>query len=92
MTNMNISLRKEAYEFLKYLKGRDKSFSDVVLEFKEKKKGTTKDLMKYFGVMNNMNIDWEAKERRMKEFRDSFNKRIEETRKYMEKDRREKRA
>ena len=92
MGSINISLKREAYEFLKALKNAEKSFSDVILEFREKKKGTTKDLMKYFGVMNNMNIDWEAKERRMKEFRDSFNKRIEETRKYMEKARREKRA
>lgn len=50
---------------------------------------SVKSLLKYFGVMNNMNIDWKAKEERMKAFKDSFNKRIEETSKYMEKARRE---
>ncbi len=90
MASINISLKREAYEFLRALKRENKSFSDVILELREKKKGTTKDLMKYFGVLKGLDIDWKAKEERMKAFKDSFNKRIEETKKYMEKARREK--
>ena len=87
MSNVNISLKKEAYEFLKALKSRNKSFSDVVLEFKEKNNTSRngKALLKYAGALNSLNIDWEAKERGMKGFRDSFNKRIVETKRKMEK-------
>ena len=46
MASINISLRKEAYEFLKKIKTKDKSFSDVVLSFK---KGQG-DAMQFFGV------------------------------------------
>ena len=38
MSSMNISIRKEAYDFLKSRKVKDESFSDVVLAFKEPKK------------------------------------------------------
>ena len=82
MGSINISLRREAYEFLKALKTRDKSFSDVVLEFKDR--GATSDVMRLFGALKNANIDWKAKENRMKAFRESFNKLIDETRKKME--------
>lgn len=34
MGSVNISLKKDAYEFLKSLKSDDKSFSEVILEFK----------------------------------------------------------
>jgi predicted CopG family antitoxin len=34
MVGVNISLTKEAYDFLIVLKGRNKSFSDVILDFK----------------------------------------------------------
>lgn len=87
MGSINISLRKEAYEFLKALKSREKSFSDVVLEFKERSNAlrSGKALLKYAGALKNLNIDWKAKEKRMKEFRDSFNRRIKETVRHMEK-------
>ncbi len=82
MGSINISLKREAYEFLRALKTRDKSFSDVVLEFKEKKEDRSgKSLLKYAGVLEGINIDWNAKEKRMRAFRESFNKRTEETRK-----------
>jgi len=84
MSSLNISLKKEAYEFLKSLKSSEKSFSDVILEFREKKgKKDGKSILKYAGALKGIDIDWRAKEERMKEFRDSFNKRIEETRKKM---------
>ncbi|MBI2631832.1 hypothetical protein HYW75_02410 [Candidatus Pacearchaeota archaeon] len=41
-------------------------------------------IVKYFGALKNKNIDWKTKEERMKAFRDSFNKKIEKTREYME--------
>ena len=86
MTNVNISIKKEAYDFLKSFKTEDKSFSEVILELK-RERGNKKDIMKFFGALKNADIDWEAKEKRMKEFRNSFNKRMEETARYMEKSR-----
>ena len=70
MTNMNISIRKEAYDFLSRLKSDNKSFSDVILDFKTKDEG----VMKFFGVLKD--IDWKAKEASMKEFRGSFNNKL----------------
>ncbi len=86
MASINISLTEEAYRFLKMLKGKDKSFSEVVLELKEKdaEKGTGKSLLKFAGVLKNSNINWKNAEENMLNFRKSFNKRIEETRKKME--------
>ncbi len=91
MGSTNISLKKEAYEFLKALKSKNKSFSDVVIELKKKnaKNGNKENIMKYFGVLKNKK-DWNETEKRMKEFRDEFEERIDSTVKYMEKARREK--
>ena len=89
MTSINISIKKEAYEFLKRFKTEDKSFSDVILDFKEGKyeKGSAKSLLRFAGALKDKGIDWEEKERRMNEFRKSFNKRMKETAEYMEKSR-----
>ena len=89
MASLNISIKKEAYDFLSRLKTKDKSFSDVILEFKEnnEEKGTAKSLLRFAGALKDADIDWVEKEKRMKEFRHSFNKRIEETAEYMEKHR-----
>lgn len=69
MTSINISLKKEAYEFLKKLKTQDKSFSDVILTFKK-----SNNIMDFFGVLKN--IDWGKKEKNMEQLRSSFNKRL----------------
>ena len=71
MTSINISVKKEAYEFLRNLKAGDKSFSDVILSFKKEKK----DIMRFFGVLKDS--DWENKEISMKKLRESFNKRLQ---------------
>ena len=78
MVNINISLTEEAYNYLKSLKGGDKSFSDVVLEFKENKCSdySAKGLLKFAGVLRDKEVDWGAKEKRMRELRESFNKRL----------------
>lgn len=70
MASMNISIKREAYEFLKRLKTEEKSFSDVILGFK-KEQG---NLERFFGVLKDS--DWKEKERRMKGLRASFNKRL----------------
>ena len=59
MVNINISLTEEAYNYLKELKGKDKSFSDIVLEMKEKcnKKGIKELIMKYFGALEKSRLD-----------------------------------
>jgi len=88
MVNINISLTEEAYNYLKMLKGKDKSFSDVVIEMKENgcnNKGNKEAIMKFFGCLKDKNIDWVEKEKNMKKFREDFNKRIDSTRKEMRK-------
>ena len=80
MASVNISLTKEAYSFLKMLKDKDKSFSDVVLEFKNKgleKKWTGKDMLKYFGILKDKGIGWRGVEKNIRGFRNEFNKRVE---------------
>jgi predicted CopG family antitoxin len=85
MSSMNIAIKDEAYEFLKSLRGRDKSFSDVILEIRDEKskKGNAQELLKFAGVLND--VDWNAREKRMKEFRKSFSKKMMTTAKLMEK-------
>ena len=87
MGSINISIKEEAYKFLKSLKSRDASFSDVILEMKDKninKKGSKENVLKFAGVLKDAKIDWNAAEKRMKDFRESFDKRVEKTREYME--------
>lgn len=71
MASMNIAIKEEAYEFLKNLKSSDKSFSDVILSFKKQQK----DLMRFFGVLKD--LDWENKEKSMKNLRESFSKKLQ---------------
>lgn len=63
MASVNISIKKEAYNFLSSLKTNNKSFSDIILEFK---KGN--NLTKYFGVLKDINYD--------NSIRTSFNRRF----------------
>ncbi len=87
MGSVNISLRREAYEFLRSLKRNSESFSDIVLGFRKRNSNSNRD--RILGLFNQKRdlsaIDWKEKERRMKSFRDSFNKRLAETRRYMKK-------
>jgi predicted CopG family antitoxin len=71
MASINISIKREAYEFLKNMKTEDKSFSDVILGFK-KEQG---NIMNFFGVLKD--TDWKEKEKSMKSLRESFNKRLQ---------------
>ena len=82
MTNINISIKKEAHEFLKSLKSDNKSFSDVIIEFKHKK-GNKENIMRFFGVLKDSGVDWKEKEKRMKDFRKEFDERINRTMKRM---------
>lgn len=63
MPSVNISIKKEAYDFLKSLKAENKSFSDIILEFKQKN-----NVMKYFGKLKDIDYD--------KSIRNSFNRRL----------------
>lgn len=77
MASVNIAIKEEAYNFLKSLKGTDRSFSEVILELKERKNiGTSKKMMRFFGALKNSGIDWDSKEKRMMDFRESINKRL----------------
>ena len=70
MVSINIAIKTEAYNFLKDLKAKDKSFSDVILSFKKEQNG----IMRFFGVMKG--LDWSDKEDRMGKLRESFNKKL----------------
>ena len=70
MTSINISVKKDAYDFLRKLKSKDKSFSDVILSFKKDEH----TIMNFFGILKN--IDWDEREERMNDLRRSFEKRI----------------
>lgn len=70
MVSINISLRKEAYEFLKSRKSPNKSFSEIILDFKKEEK----DPLEFFGVLRD--LEWKNKEERMKLLRKSFAKRL----------------
>lgn len=71
MTSINISVKKEAYNFLKDMKTKDKSFSDIILSFKKEQSS----VMRFFGALKG--IDWKEKEKSMKSLRESFNKRLQ---------------
>lgn len=71
MTSINISIKKEAYDFLKTIKAKDKSFSDIILSFKKDQSS----IMKFFGVLKD--LDWNEKEKNISGLRDSFNKRLQ---------------
>lgn len=79
MVNINISLTEEAYNYLKMLKGKDKSFSDVVIEMKENgcnRKGSKELLMKYFGVIDKSELD--RLDKRTREIREDLNRELNE--------------
>ena len=71
MTSINISVKKEAYDFLKNMKAKDKSFSDIILSFKKEQSS----VMRFFGALKE--LDWKEKEKSMKNLRESFNKRLQ---------------
>ena len=76
MGSVNISIREEAYEFLRSLKRKDKSFSDVILNFKneEKKDRSGKSLLRFADKLKE--VDWDIREKEMKEYRNLFNKKV----------------
>lgn len=82
MGSVNISLTREAYNFLRMLKGKNRSFSDVVLEFKNSKSNREIIIGLAKGERNLEGIDWEDKEKRMKKFREGFDNRLKEIKKY----------
>ncbi|MBI4116813.1 hypothetical protein HY449_03660 [Candidatus Pacearchaeota archaeon] len=90
MGNINISLKKEAYEFLRILKGGDKSFSDIILEFKGSgvhMKRSGKSLAEFAKRAGKLGVDWEEKERGIVGFRREFEERMDKTSRDMEKSR-----
>ena len=64
MASVNISVKREAYDFLRKMKADNKSFSDVILGFKKEQKS----VLKFFGSLK--------EEARIKGLRDSFDKRL----------------
>jgi len=70
MTSVNISIRKEAYQFLRSLRARDQSFSDVILGRKRRQNG----VMRFFGALKEK--DWNVREARMNELRKEFEERL----------------
>ena len=79
MTNVNISIKEEAYQYLKMLKGKDKSFSDVIIEMKKNRaeKGTAKSLLKFAGKLKH--LDAKKFDKIRGELNEDFNKRTRES-------------
>ena len=71
MASINISLKKEAYDFLKNMKAKDKSFSDVILSLKKEQNS----ILRFFGALKD--LDWADKEKNIKDLRGSFSKRLQ---------------
>ena len=69
MVSINISIRKEAYDYLESLKSEDKSFSDVILSFKQKASP-----LDFFGGLKDK--DWKGAEKRMGGLRKSLSERM----------------
>ena len=69
---MNIAIKEEAYAFLKSLKRNDRSFSDVILSFKQKTVG--KDIMRFYGILTS--VDWDSRKTDMRELRREFEERL----------------
>ncbi len=78
MSSTNISIRKEAYDFLRSLQDGRKSFSEVILGLKEKqeRKGNKEVVLSYFGAVENKKIDLKKTEKNIKDFREEFDNRI----------------
>lgn len=72
MATKTITIKEEAYERLKKLKG-DKSFSEVIMDVTDDKEV---DLMESFGVLSDEEAE-ELREKR-KEFREEFNEDADE--------------
>jgi predicted CopG family antitoxin len=70
MASINISIKKEAYDFLNQFKQNDMSFSDVILSFKK----DDKNIMKYFGKLKG--VDWNKRKKEMNFFRKSFEEKL----------------
>ena len=71
MASINISIKKEAYDFLENLKTKDKSFSDVILGFRKEHSS----ILRFFGILKT--LDWDEKEKNIKNLRGSFNRRLQ---------------
>lgn len=69
----NIAIREEAYAFLKSLKTSDRSFSDVILGFKEQAQGS-EGIMRFFGVLHG--VDWDERKKGMAGLRREFEERL----------------
>ncbi len=69
MASINISIKKEVYDFLRSFKTGNKSFSDVILDLRR-----NKSPLDFFGVLSEK--DWEASEKKMLSFRKSFQRKL----------------
>tara|TARA_Y100000310_G_C20305265_1_gene633651 strand:+ start:191 stop:469 length:279 start_codon:yes stop_codon:yes gene_type:complete len=85
MGSMNISIKEDAYKFLRSMKGRDESFSDVILGFKEKKTSNGKMLVELRNKYDEKlkDIDFSDVEKNIKGFREEVEERMDETAEYM---------
>ena len=70
MASVNIAIKKDAYQFLRSLKDKNKSFSDVILGFKQKEG----NILRFFGVLKDVN--WADRKKEMASLRESFEKRL----------------
>mgnify|MGYP003963940911 FL=1 len=75
MASINICIKQEAYDLLSSLKGKDKSFSDVIIEVvSERKKGNSEEVMKLWGCLKEKGDDyWDGRKKDYKRIRKELN-------------------
>jgi predicted CopG family antitoxin len=73
MGSMNISIKKEAYDLLSALKTKGKSFSDVIIELGEQRKGYSKNILKFAGVLKEKGSGyWDERKKSIKKIREGL--------------------
>ncbi|MDA3837309.1 MAG: antitoxin VapB family protein [Nanoarchaeota archaeon] len=78
MGSMNISIKQEAYDLLCSLKGKGKSFSDIIIEVVNEKEKRNRDIMKFAGVLKERGETyWKDRENEYKDVRESLDSELE---------------
>ena len=73
MASKNITITEEAYNYLKSIKG-EKSFSETILEIRDKSKNKSSEFLKYAGCLKD--ADLESIEKVREEMNNAWKNRI----------------
>lgn len=79
MSSINISIKKEAYDYLKSIKKEDESFSDAILKLKEEQKKDgllVAELAEKYGTEDVDEYYFKERQQSFKEFRQEFERNL----------------